>query len=50
MRGLLTESLSSLGYTCLSARDGREALQVLAQVGQVDAIHHGFGNARDEWL
>jgi two-component system, chemotaxis family, sensor histidine kinase and response regulator PixL len=38
MRGLLTDSLSSLGYTCLSARDGREALQVLAQVGQVDAI------------
>ena len=27
-----------MGYTCLSARDGREALQVLAQVGQVDAI------------
>ena len=38
MRGLLTDSLSTLGYTCLSARDGREALQVLAQVGRVDAI------------
>lgn len=38
MRGILTESLSALGYTCLSARDGREALQVLAQVGRVDAI------------
>ncbi len=38
MRGLLTESLSTLGYICLSARDGREALQVLAQVGQVDAV------------
>ena len=38
LRGLLTDSLSTLGYTCLSARDGREALQVLAQVGQVDAI------------
>jgi two-component system, chemotaxis family, sensor histidine kinase and response regulator PixL len=38
LRVLLTDSLTKLGYTCVSARDGREALQVLAQVGPVDAI------------
>ena len=38
LRGLLTNSLNRLGYTCFSARDGREALQVLSQVSQVDAI------------
>ena len=38
MRELLSYSLTQLGFQCLTARDGREALHVLAQVGQVDCI------------
>ena len=38
MRELLSYSLTQLGFQCLTARDGREALHVLAQAGQVDCV------------
>jgi two-component system, chemotaxis family, sensor histidine kinase and response regulator PixL len=38
MRELLSYSLTQLGFRCLTARDGREALHVLEQAEKVDGI------------
>ena len=38
MRELLSYSLTQLGFQCLTARDGREAIHVLEQAGQVDCV------------
>ncbi len=38
MRELLSYSLTQLGFRCLTARDGREALHVLEQAGNVAGI------------
>ncbi len=38
MRELLSYSLTQLGFRCLTARDGREGLHVLAQAEKVDGI------------
>jgi chemotaxis family two-component system sensor histidine kinase/response regulator PixL len=37
-RELLSYSLTQLGFQCLTARDGREALHVLKQAEQVDCV------------
>ncbi len=38
MRELLSYSLTQLGFRCLTARDGREALHVLEQAGNVAGV------------